>query len=409
MPVLVGDLIQAAREAMPDRSGTLPTTTATVSVVSFSGSTLATGVYYVYVTQLNPWGETLGTEYGPFTIGANQALQIVSPLVPGATSIRAYLTIPGGAAGSESQFVQSTVSPFMITSPPANSGLTPNRNSAYNPDTDGNAVSASVLYRWVNDGLKAVSRLVGGILDYSGVSTTSGQPLYIVTGQWIDVTDVWYNGYWVQGGKRGNFFRRNTVTSSVLNNVACSVMDDRVILEVSYQPDRNAGVTTTTANMLSTDTSVPIANSGFALLPFGFAQIGSEIVAYSSLHSSTMSGLIRRLSGTSAQSWPSGTTVNELNLFFCGKRILNPGYAPGQSLLQVPFQPGLDVILTTYILSRYRDAEQDYKEAAARRQEFQQMAKDWTPTKAIEKGVQVGGVSTTQTYANTVAGGLIIP
>lgn len=409
MPVLVGDLIQAAREAMPDRSGTLPNATSTVAVSTPPSSTLPTGTYFVYVTQRNPWGETMGAESAQQTITAGQALQITSPLMPGATTIRAYITNPGGVSGTETQFVESTSSPFLISAPPVNAGLPPNRNSAYNPDTDGNAVSCSVLYRWVNDGLKAISRLVGGILDYSGVGTQPGQPLYVCTGQWIDVSDVWYNGYWIKGGKRGDFFRRNTVTSSVLNNVACSVMDDRVILEVSYQPDRTAGVTTTTADMSNTATSVGITNTGFALLPFGFAQIGSEVVAYSSLASGAMSGLIRRLSGTSAQAWPSGTTVKELNLFFCGKRILDPGYYPGQALIAIPFQAGLDVILTTYILSRYRDAEQDFKEAQARRQEFQQMAKDWVPTKAIEKGVQVGGDGSTYVYNWTVAGGLVLP
>src|SRR5437879_7485200 len=115
-------------------------------------------------------------------------------------------------------------------------------------------------------------------------------------------------------------------------------MSDKQVIEVFPQPDRNAGATTTTANMTATDTAVAVTNPGAFLLAFGFAQIGTEVVAYSS---NTLGGLIRGLGSTVAQAWPSGTTVTELSLFWCGKRIFQPQkYAPGQALTVLKYQKG---------------------------------------------------------------------
>src|ERR1700693_1904976 len=92
---------------------TLPQTTASVAVVTSGGSTLPAGTYACIVTQRNQWGETLGaTEVTGLVIGANQGIQITSPLQPGSTTIRAYLTLPNGAAGTGQRFIENTGSPF---------------------------------------------------------------------------------------------------------------------------------------------------------------------------------------------------------------------------------------------------------------------------------------------------------
>src|ERR1700693_2587621 len=122
---------------------TLPQTTASVAVVTSGGWTLAAGTYACIVTQRNQWGETLGaTEVTGLVIGANQGIQITSPLQPGSTTIRAYLTLPNGAAGTEQQFIENTVSPFTVATPLPSSGVPPTVNRAWLPDTDGPLVSA---------------------------------------------------------------------------------------------------------------------------------------------------------------------------------------------------------------------------------------------------------------------------
>lgn len=401
----------------PDLPPTLPAPTATFSVVAAATSSLPTGTYLLVVTQRNPYGETLPTaESAGQVVGAAQGIQVTTTPLPGVTAIRAYLTLPGGVSGSETQFVEAAVSvtgapfSFVISASPSSAGTPPTRASAYLPDMDGPQVSSTVMFNWLNEGLKKLSRITGGLLDYSGVGSQAGNPLYVLQGEWLKIIDVWYNGYWVQGAKRGDFFRRNAVNAQILTGVTISLFTDRQVLEVTYQPDRTAGLTSTTAPMLATDTSVPILNSGAFLLPFGFAQIGTEIVAYSNLTGNVMAGLIRGL-GTAApaQAWGTGVTVKELNLFWCGKRVFGTTYAPGQSALNLPVPDGWDPILKTYLLAQFRELEQDRKTAEDLLKQFAAEGEAWMyANRGVPSFVQVGGTNQPEIYAPTIAGGLLV-
>jgi hypothetical protein len=410
---LVGDLIIKCRAQAPDVAPTLPAPTASASVVTPSQSTLTPGIYNCIVTQRNNWGETVGsTEITNLNVSSGQGIQITSALLPGAVAIRAYLTLPGGNAGTEIQFVEGTTSPFTILSQSALlAGSPPFRSTAYMPDSDGARFGAATLYSWLNDALKKMSHITGGILDYSGVPTQAGNPLYVLPTQWKEITDVWYGGYWVQGGKRQDFFRYNTVTSSILDAVTISIHSNQMVMEVNYQPDRNSGVTSTTNAMLVTDTQVGINNTSVFQLPFGFAQIGSEIVAYSSLSGGVMGGLIRGVgSAVQPQAWQLATTVTELSLFWCGKRIYDVAYAPGQSTVVMGTPQGWENILLLYMLSQIREQEQDGQNVKRLMDQFEKDAQQWMMSnKGVVKKVQVGEANLPLVYAPTIAGGIIVP
>jgi hypothetical protein len=416
---LVGDMIFRVRSKIPDLPPVVPIVpSVSFSIVTPASSTLTSGTYFAVLTQLNSWGETLQSEESSFTVGVGQAISAQSVPIPGAVAIRVYLSLVGGAAGSECQFVQSSgiTYPFtqlIISSNPASSGIPPIRSTAYMMDSDGFQFGASTVYDWMNEGLNKISRVVGGLLDYCGVPTQVGQPLYVMPGEWVEITDVWYGGYWVKGGKRGDFFRKNTVNASILDAVAVSVFTNQQVIEVSYQPDRASGVTATTANMAATDTSAQISNIGVFLLPFGFAQIGSEIVAYSSLTGTTIGGLIRGLGGSAPQAWPSGTTVTELSLFWCGKRLLSSdSYSPGQAMSPLAVPEGWESILPLYMLAQAKKAELDMKTASDLEKQCYEEATRWMlGNKGVVSQVQVGGFSLARpwTFSNTIAGGLIVP
>lgn len=372
-------------------------------------STIPSGTYYAVVTQRNPWGETLGSsEIGPlpaFSAGA-QGFYVSCPLLPGATAIRLYLTLPGGASGSEIQFVESATTPFSVTAPLTGFGTPPSRSTAWLMDSDGPQFSAGLIYQWLNEALNKLSRAVGGMQDYSGVPTVAGQPLYVLPGQWAEISDVWYGGYWVQGGKRSEFWRVNTVQSSILSSVTVSVMTDKQVIEVSYQPDRNSGVTATTANMGTTDSSVAVANPGVFLLPFGFAQIGTEIVAYST---TAMAGLIRGLGSTVAKAWPSGTVVTELGLFWCGKRLTLLPYGPGDSLMNLAAPQGWVAILPNYILAQAKKSELDLEAADKLEKTFFQEAQQWMEAnRPAPRFVQVGNLRRMVVFDQVLGQGLVI-
>src|SRR5208283_5812259 len=387
-----------------------PAPAAAFSVVSGTG-TLPAGNYLAVATQLNAYGETLpSTESGVLAVSGTQVIQCVSTLLPGAVTLRVYLTLVGGVAGSEIAFQDFTASPALVTAFPATANQPPVQSTASLPDADGQTFSASVAFGWMNDGLNQLSHAVGGLLDYCGVPTQAGNGLYVIPGQWLSITDVWYGGYWIKGGKRAEYFRRNTVTSNVLQMAVVSITSDKQVIEVTYQPDRNSGVTATNAPMTASATSVPILNPGAFLLPFGFAQIGTEIVAYSNLAGNAISGLIRGIGNTVAQAWPLGTVVNELSLFWNGRRIFNTPYSPGQSNLSLPIPYGWIPILQNYMLGQAKKAEQDMQAGAALEKQAFDAAKEWMySNKEIPTGMQVGGNNNPLVYSQSPAGGILIP
>lgn len=413
---LIGDVIIGARELIPDMVPTLPAPTAAVSVVSAT-STLSAGVYYVIVTQRNPWGETLGsTESGPFTIGAGQALLVTSPFLPGATVIRAYLTLANGASGSEIQFFESVSQSFTIAANPTGAGIPPTRSTAWMPDDDGlRMFSAATVYRWLYEGLKRLSLKVGGIQDYSAVGSVSGQPLYIITGEWRKIDNIWYDGFPLGLGNQGGYFRRNRISSSVLASAAVSIHNNQVVIEVFYQPVRTAGSTTLSAPMLVTDTVANLVSlTNFQ--PFGppmFVQIGTELIAYSAQSGLQLTGMIRGIGGTTPQAWPAGTTVNELNIPFLGKRIHTSQYQPGNSANVLPLPAGWDNLLVTYLISRARDSEQDTQAAAKYLKDFDDACVDLLRANRqlmgpTQVGLSIYGAETVPGFGTSL-GGVVLP
>lgn len=395
--MLVGDLIQKIRTAITDQPQPLFPPQTVTAVATPIACTMTPGTYWVRVSQRSPWGETSATgEPPPITVDASHGILITCPLVPWAPILRVYLTLANGGAGQEAQFVESSVSPFIISANPVNAGIPPTRNSAYNPDTDGDSFSCATLYDWVNDGLKIASQICGGLIDYGGVATVSGNPSYVVPGQWKTISDVWYDGYPLSMDKVGNYFRRNSITASVLASVAMSIFDNRMALEIWPQPARTAGATTLVNPMGTTDSSLLAASLAQFLLTNGMVQVDSEIMAYAGMSGGTLSNLLRGLGGTTAVSHQPGANVTELNLFFHGWRMYAPTFFPGQAILTIPIPVGWDAMLVNYGLARAKLAEQNMGDYQALYKTFKEEMGQWYRTNRIAVGPkQVGENSNT--------------
>lgn len=408
--MLVGELVQDIREAVTDQSQVLPATTAAVGVVASGGSTLPVGTYACIVTQRNQFGETLNSgETTGLAVGANQGIQVTSALQPGATVIRAYLTLPGGAAGTEQQFVESSVSPFTISAPLSSSGVPPTRNSAYLPDTDGDAINAGTLFRWINRGLELASQVAGGLFDYGGLGTTVGVPGYIAPGEWKKISSMWYDGYPLAMDDAGNYFRRNAITASVLASIAVSLFTERMMLEVWPQPARSAAATTLAAQFNVGDTQAVLTSTAGFLLTNGFVKIGSEICSYSGIVGNTLTNLIRGLAGTVAAVVANGGAVQELNMFWQGWRMYAPNFVPGQSGLTLPVPVSWNALLFQYGLGRAKLAEQGLKDFIELDKNFKDEMLKLAPSNLVSVGPrQVGEPSNALEVWPSFGGGFVI-
>jgi len=419
--MLVGDLIQACRESVTDQPPTLyPPNTANTAVVAQNGSPLVSGLsYYVKVTMLNAWGETLyNGELGPFTItGPNQGIQITAfgpinqPVI-----IRAYF----GLAGAENSYIQIPLAANLVGPPGVTfvigdttqvygTGYPPTRNSAYLPDLDGDAINASSMFRWLCDALKLGSTVCGGLLDYGGVGSISGSPQYICPGIWKKIASLWYDGYPLAMDDNGNYFRRNNITASILSSVASSTLNNQMMIEFWPQPARTSAQTTLAAPLLIGATSATLTSLAGFLLSNGFVQIGTEIMSYSGFLGNTLTNLQRGLGGTVQAVQAAGVPAIELNIFWSGWRMFNPTYAPGSSGVVVPAPLGWETVLFEFMLGRAKLAEQGVGDYTKLKDSCTKAFSDWYRQNRVTLGPrQIGDQSQGLEVLPNLGGGWVI-
>lgn len=414
---LVGDVLISAREIMTDLPPVLTPGGITISVdTAPAGATFELGTYYAVGTFLNNWGETVASqEYGPLVVGAGQTLRADFYAGPTATALRMYITYPNNPAGTEIMFTDFPIppgAPFFMLARPTNNGSPPARPSAYLPDSDGGAVSAKAIYRWLNQGLTwAASKNRGGLPDFGAVGTTNGQPNYVMPGYWKKIDSAWFDGYPLGLLAKNNVFRRNPVPG-YSGMLIVFQATDRLMVEAWPQPNRTSNQTTLASPMLATDTVANLTSTAGYVLGFGMTQIGAEIVNFSGINGNQLQGLTRGMCGTVPSAQNSGVAVTELNLMIAGYRVPST-YSVGQANSTFYLPPGWDEALVSYILYRFRSAEQD--DAAAKRylQEATQKMSDLGANRIIAGPRQISPYASIGPEVGaglgTAFGGVIIP
>jgi hypothetical protein len=382
---LVGDVILGCREAMTDLPPTLGALGLPPILAPVSGSNLLPpGTYYVVVTQLTPWGETLPSPEASITLSSVSNISVQPFGLSGlATAVRVYFSTTSGTETFYQQFQFSSIFGTGVFTINATTGVgamsassqsPPIRSSAYMPDSDGQAVSAFAIYRWLNQALGwAAAKNRGGLPDFGAAGTVGGQPNYILPGYWKKIDAAWYDGYPLGLLQKNNVFRRNPVPgySGMLTVFQAT---DRLMVEAWPQPSRTSAQTTLAAPMLATDTVATLTSTAGFVLGFGMAQIDSEIVNFAAINGNQLTGLQRGMTGTVAAThsatFGSVAPVTELNLMISGFRVPSTSsYFPGQAATPLYLPPGWDEALISYMLYRFRKLEQDEAGAKAALQE----------------------------------------
>jgi hypothetical protein len=424
--MLVGDILLSAREAVPDLPGTLPAPVPSdlvfTPINTPLGALTASVNYYLVVTYSTPWGESAPSPEITVAMPAGtNAIQIAtgfSPYVDVISAISVYTSTVSGGEIVRSIFpmVSGIHATLTVTNQPGTFGIAtpPQGNSAFLLDSGGPVAGAQQIFRWLTDALRALSAANGGIPDVSGFGTIVQKQNYQVIGEWRSLDNCWYDGYPMSAGSSTGVFRRN-VLNGLSEQVSYVQVADNLVVELYPQPQRTAGATTTSAAMGAGDTSVATNGNGGFVLPLGLAMLGTpptyEIVSYSGMLPG-LANLIRGLGGTNAQSWPSGTAVSELNVYFTGLRSpqqYNVGQAANSIRLPLEWTPKVHI----YLLSRYRAIEQQQQEADSLMKDFEAYLKGLSRRKPIVGDRQIvpqsdQGLDVREGLSRTF-GGILIP
>lgn len=420
----VGDVILSGRELMTDLPQTLPAPTLTGFTNPAGG--FPVGTYYVVATLLTIWGgETSISNELLVSVAAFQTFTLAYTL-PGSsggttppswvTGMRVYY---GSSPGAENQYFTIPLASINGSFTPPTAPFTttvqnpPSRSSAYNPDTDGAAVSVGAIYRWLNQGLKwAAAKNRGGLPDFGAVGTVNGQPNYVLPGYWRKIDSAWFDGYPLGLLSKNNVYRRNPVPG-YSGMLIVFQATDRLMVEAWPQPNRTSGQSTLSAPMTATDTVANLASTSGYVLGFGMTQIDSEIVNFAAINGNQLTGLQRGMCGTVPAAHSTSAPTTELNLMIAGYRVPSTTYAVGQAATTFYLPPGWDEALSKYLLYRFRKAEQDEQGASTALKEAEGLLTDLSANRIIAGPRQI------QPYAaigpevgaglGTAFGGVLIP
>lgn len=254
------------------------------------------------------------------------------------------------------------------------------------PDADGSFLRASSLYRWLTNGIRELTRRCNWVvLDWTALAQESRQQVYSLDRRFINVDGVFVNQY-----RLLHLDELHTIYPSY--SVAQPLWyswhhrSDHLELSLWPAPDRTEPVThlTSTIDPLSMQIDL-VSTEGF--LPFGYVQIGDELLLYSDLvppptppdpllpppdpplppPTRGLRVVKRGMCGTQAGYHFAGTQVKHLSIWARGMRV--PSVVKQASdCIELP--PAFVQCLETYVLARVREAEQNRGAAQSLQQQF---------------------------------------
>lgn len=412
---LVGDALMSLREMAADPPRALD---APNNVSAFGSNGGGAITFWITVTQLTPWGESPAS--AEVVVASQQIFTTIT--VDGfcsfaASAIRIYFSVI--ASGQEDRYFPFTIQAsgqgafsinFTLSSVGITQGFAPTRSSAWLPDTDGTALSAAALYRWINESLDYICGLTDGIRDVTGIPSTAGQAQYQLISNWRKIGSQWYDAWPMSAGNKTDIFRR----SNVVGISGTGVMNqDSVIQQVEFYPQssRTSGTGVLSAPLSAAATVIPytVGATGW-VLGFGLALLGPypadpsacELCYYSGNVSNQLSPVTRGMGGTFATAWSVGTPVSECNLYLTGLRYPTH-YTRGQAVNQLGLPPAWIDVLKDCLAARFKGAEQDLEGQGALLKQVEVKCNGIKGVREVmsPRQVQVGGNSGVETVAGT--------
>ena len=249
------------------------------------------------------------------------------------------------------------------------------------PANDGGIYKAQTLYRYINDGVKALAEQVGWVVrDWTAFAVTANQQNYSLNGQW----------HQLEYGRQNNFqlklfaeditlWSRAVVTGQSYFFVPHRQTDH---MEVGLFPIPNTTdpTTTLTNNLDATTTTGFAVLNAATFLSVGYVQIDSEIIYYGQIAAppsgSTSTGVMvlrRGQCGTTAAAHTGGggspADVEHLSAWFKGARMPNE-VSTATSVIELP--EGFMWAIQEYVMAKCLYQESNPQEGQLHMTQFRQ-------------------------------------
>jgi hypothetical protein len=237
------------------------------------------------------------------------------------------------------------------------------------PSADGGLFRAQTLYRFLNDGVKALAARTNWVVeDWTAVAVAQHLPTYDINAQWQAFDEVFVKGWRLGLATEGYLLWPQVVESGQSLVYALHNTTDHWNLRFFPAPNYTDAATTLVGGVTATSTSLVVADAtGF--LPYGFVQLESELIQYYNLTGTTLSGLVRGVGATSAAAHVDLTAITHCSGWIKGKRTPRE-ITIATDLVEVPL--AFQYPLQLYVLSRCAQAQNDDAGAQSLMQQFMQ-------------------------------------
>lgn len=241
------------------------------------------------------------------------------------------------------------------------------QDNPYNPDHDGYLIPAAILYRWLFDGMRELCRRSHWFVnDWYAFPAIANQPTYELDPRWQQIEAAWaYQLRCYPLPEQYTIYPSQAVAQPIQYGQHRRVG----VMDVYYYPtpDNADPVTTLTADMTSTATTIAVADTT-NFQPFGWALIEGELLQYWQLTPTSLGVCRRGLAGTRANVHLTGMNVTSCALWIKGYRTPTQVTASGD-YMEVP--EAFLAPLETYVLEKVaRGPEKDIAAANALKQKF---------------------------------------
>ena len=241
------------------------------------------------------------------------------------------------------------------------------------PDADGSFLRASTLYRWLSNGIRELTRRCNWtVLDWTAMAQETRQQVYALDRRFINVDGCFANQYRLMHLDELHTMYPSYAVAQPLW-FSWHHRSDKLELSLWPAPDRTDPVANLMTTLEPTGTQVAVSSTA-GFLPFGWARIDQELFQYSDLLPAATPtdhprlAVVRRgVSGTSQAVHYAGQPVRHLGLWARGWRVPAAVHRSTDCVeLPMAFQAPLE----SYVMARYREAEQDRQGAQSHMQEF---------------------------------------